>query len=265
MKDLLGWRLAALKNGFLDATAYRVEFALEVIGSMIVPVGVQVLLWYAMFILGENETIAGMTFTDMMYYTLASALFSQVRGGNHDFELAEMIRSGHLSQYLLKPVSCVEFVFVRGVAAKLFIAVICMVIGMVLSFWTDLSAMRMVGAMGLAIIGNIIHYQIGAALASVAFYWEESYSVLMVKNLTVQILSGELIPLYLFPASMAWIWQSTPFYLYVFGPSQYALGRWSHEEFFYQCALGLGWIIFSWVLIKITWGIGLKNYSSLGG
>ena len=44
-------------------------------------------------------------------YTWVSALFSQVRGGNLDFELAEMIRTGTLSQYLLRPVSVLEFGF----------------------------------------------------------------------------------------------------------------------------------------------------------
>ena len=30
----LAWRLAALKNGFQDATAYRAEFFLEILGSL---------------------------------------------------------------------------------------------------------------------------------------------------------------------------------------------------------------------------------------
>ena len=38
-------------------------------------------------------------------------------------------------------------------------------------------------------IGNIIHFQLGAALAGAAFLWEEAYSVLMVKNMIVGILS----------------------------------------------------------------------------
>ena len=49
-------------------------------------------------------------------------------------------------------------------------------------------------------IGNIIHYQISAALATTAFLWEEAYSMLMVKNMIVNLLCGELIPLNLFPA-----------------------------------------------------------------
>ena len=40
-----------------------------------------------------------------------------------------MIRSGQLSNYLVRPVGVVEFVYIRGVAPKLFIAGLCLTIG----------------------------------------------------------------------------------------------------------------------------------------
>lgn len=259
------WRWAALKNGFQDATAYRVEFFFEVVGSAMVPAAIQWVLWYAMFKLGGATEIAGMTYQDMVHYTIVSLLFTQVRGGDHDFELAEMVRNGSLSNYLLRPVGVVEFVYIRGVAPKLFIAGVCLILGVIAGFWLGLAPERMLGSMLLAFIGNIIHYQIGAALATAAFYWEEAYSFMMVKNMIVSLLSGELIPLNLFPESMQWIWKSTPFYLYVFGPTQYALGRWSHQEFLTQLGVSFIWLIGGWFLIRFSWGIGIRRYLSLGG
>ena len=261
----LQWRLAALKNGFQDATAYRIEFFFEILGSAFVPAAIQWVLWYAIFHLSGTLEVGGMSYLEMVHYTGMSLLFTQVRGGDHDFELQEMIRSGQLSNYLLRPVGVVEFVYIRGVAPRLFIAGICLLIGIVLSFWLGFSPARMLGAMTLALIGNIIHYQLGAALATTAFLWEEAYSVLMIKNMLVSLLSGELIPLTLFPESMAWIWKSTPFYLYVFGPTQYALGRWSHEEFLFHLGLSGVWLGVGWLLIRLTWGSGMKRYLSLGG
>ena len=83
--------------------------------------------------------------------------------------------------------------------------------------------------------------------------------------MAVSILSGELLPLNLFPESMSWIWKSTPFYLYVFGPAQYALGEWTHLEFVRQLGVAFLWIFVLWVLIRFTWGLGIKKYVSLGG
>jgi ABC-2 type transport system permease protein len=262
---MIQWRIAALKNGFQDATAYRIEFLFEVLGAALVPATIQLVLWYALFKTGGHTEVAGRTFSEMVSYTLMSVLFTQVRGGDHDFELQEMIRSGQLSNYLLRPVGVVEFVWIRGVAPKLFIAGIGLAIGVAAGVFFGYSPVRMVGAMLLALLGNIIHYQIGAALATTAFLWEEAFSVLMVKNLVVSFLSGELIPLFMFPESMSWIWKSTPFYLYVYGPTQYALGQWTHAQFIEQLGIACLWMALCWGLIRLTWGVGIKRYLSLGG
>jgi ABC-2 type transport system permease protein len=257
--------LAALRNGFQDATAYRLEFLLEVLGAAFVPAAIQWLLWYALFKIGGAQSIAGMTYEAAVSYTLMSLLFTQIRGGDHDFELAEMIRSGQLSNYLLRPVGVVEFVYIRGAAPKIFIASIALAVGIAAGLWFGLSPLRLIGAMGLALVGNVIHYQISAAIAATAFLWEEAYSMLMVKNMVVSLLCGELIPLNLFPQSMQWIWKVTPFYLYVYGPTEYALGRWSDLEFARQCGIACLWLCVGWMLIRITWGSGTKHYTSLGG
>lgn len=261
----LTWRIAAIRNGFLDATAYRLDFFLEVLGSALMPALVQMVFWYSMFVVGGATEVAGRSYHDMIMYTCMSLLFSQVRGGNHDFEIAEMIRTGALSNYLLRPVSAVEFVYMRGVAPKLLIAGGSFLIGLVLAYFLGLSPARMIGAMVLALMGNVIHYQVGATLAAVAFYWEESYSILMVKNLVVGFLSGELLPLFLFPAKYAWIWKATPFYLYVFGPTEYALGRWSHTMFIEQLGIAAIWILAWTLLLKLVWRFSVSRYLSLGG
>ncbi len=99
------WRLAALKNGFQDAIAYRIEFLFEILGAAFVPAAIQWVLWYALFRIGGAERVAGMTYGDMVQYTLTSLLFTQIRGGDNDFELAETARTGQLSNYLLRPVA----------------------------------------------------------------------------------------------------------------------------------------------------------------
>jgi ABC-2 type transport system permease protein len=261
----LKWRWAALKNGFQDATAYRLEFLFEVLGSALVPAAIQWVLWYALFEIGGAQEVAGMNYADLLQYTWMSLLFTQIRGGDHDFELQEMIRSGGLSTYLLRPCGVVEFVWIRGVAPKLFLAGLGLIGGCVIGWYYGLSPVHIIVGMGFALLGNIIHYQLSASLASIAFWWEEGYSLLMVKNMLVSLLSGELLPLTLFPAEWKWIWESTPFYLFVFAPVQIAQGKWSNLEILHHFGVALGWLVLGWLLIRLTWGIGIKRYQSLGG
>jgi ABC-type uncharacterized transport system permease subunit len=261
----LTWRAATLKNGLQDATAYRLEFLIQVLSSALVPAAIQSILWYAMFVLAGKTQVAGMSYAQMMHYTLTSVLFNQIRGGDNDFELAEMIREGQLSNYLLRPVGVVEFVYLRGLAPKLFIAALSLTVGLAAGWMMGITPIHLLGAMLLALVGNVIYYQLSASLAAIAFIWEEAYGVLMVKNMIVNLLSGEQIPLYLFPAALSWIWKGAPFYLFVFGPTQYALGNWSNHEYFLQLAISAVWLLVGYVMIRICWGLGIKHYLSLGG
>ena len=260
-----GWRWAALRNGIQDATAYRVEFLFEVLGSAVVPVATQLVIWYAVFKVSGATSVNGLSFTDLISYALASVLFSQIRGGDQDFEIAEMVRTGGLSNYLLRPVGAIEFIYLRGLGPKLLLSGICLIFGAIGLAVTGHDPFRLIGAMALALVGNIIHYQISVTIAAVAFYWEEAYALLMVKNLLVQLLSGEIIHLGAFPEKWSWVWKSLPFYLYVFGPTQYALGKWSTWELLQNVGIGLLWILGCSIVIRLVWGFSIRRYNSLGG
>ncbi|MEK6579410.1 MAG: hypothetical protein AABZ55_09310, partial [Bdellovibrionota bacterium] len=62
----LAWRIATLKNGFQDATAYRIEFLFEILGAAFVPAAIQITLWYAMFKVGGATEVHGQTFLDLL-------------------------------------------------------------------------------------------------------------------------------------------------------------------------------------------------------
>lgn len=260
------WRLAAIKNGMRDALAYRWDFLIDFFGQAIVPVGIQLILWHAIFKQNDTSTFGGMTHSQLLAYTWTSLLFSQVRGGNYDFSLIEMIRTGGLNQSLLRPVGPVEFVFWRGFGDKLFTASFCFLLGLIATFFSDdRSIVNLIMGMMLAILGNVIHYIFGAALAAVAFYWENAFAILMVKNMLVSLLSGELIPLSVVPEKFSIIWQSTPFYLYVYGPTQVALGNWSHEVWLHHMLIGFIWLFAFALIMHYTWKLSIHRYQGIGG
>jgi ABC-type uncharacterized transport system permease subunit len=266
------WRLATIRNGMRDALAYRGDFLVGLLSSAVIPVGIQLILWYSIFHTGDNgggqgniSTFGGMSYSQLLAYTWTTLLFSQVRGGDYDFALIEMIRTGTLSNYLLKPVGVVEFTFLQGFGEKLITAMICFVIGCIATLFTPLTITNLILGMILAILGNLIAYLFGALLAAMAFYWENAFAILMVKNLVVSLLSGELIPLTIVPAKFTWIWQSTPFYLFVYGPAQVALGKWDHWMWAHQMMIGFAWLFGFWLAMKLLWTYSIHRYQGIGG
>ena len=259
------WRLAAIRNGMREALAYRGEFIVEMIGSAVVPVGIQLMLWYSIFKSSGNTTFAGMNYSELLAYTWTSLLFTQIRGGDYDFALMEMIRTGTLSNYLLRPVGVIEFTFYQGFGDKLLAALLCFSLGVIATFFTKMTLLNLFLGLAMALMGNIIHYLFGAALSAVAFYWENAFAVLMVKNMMVALLCGELLPLSIVPEKYAFIWQSTPFYLYVFGPTQIALGKWDHAMWLHNMGIGILWIFAFWGALKLAWSFSMNRYQGIGG
>lgn len=259
------WRLATIRNGLRDALAYRGEFLLDLFSSVIVTAGLQITIWYSAFKVGGVSSMGGLSYEELMAYTGVSVLFSQIRGGNYDFTLDEMITTGNLSQYLLRPVGAVEFVYLRSLGEKFATTALCVFVGLIACAVTSLQVDRFLLGMALALMGNIIHYQIGAMVCVLSFYWEQAFAALMAKNMMVSFFSGELLPLSLFPASWEPYWKLMPFYLYVFGPSQIALGHWVGFEISKQFGIAALWIIALNFLIRWSWGFAIKRYQGIGG
>ena len=262
---MIEWRLAAIKNGMREALAYRGEFIVEMLGSAIVPAGIQLMLWYSIFHNGGTTEFAGMKYTELLAYTWTSLLFTQIRGGDYDFALIEMIRTGSLSNFLLRPVGVIEFTFYQGFGDKLLAALLCLMLGVVATIFTPMTITNLFLGLTLALLGNIIHYLFGATLAAMAFYWENAFAILMVKNMMVALLCGELLPLSIVPAKYAFIWQSTPFYLYVYGPTQIALGKWDHAMWLHHMGIGCLWLFAFWGVLKISWSYSIDRYQGIGG
>jgi ABC-type uncharacterized transport system permease subunit len=260
-----GWRGAALKNGLKDSLAYRAEFLIGVISAAFVPVCIQLILWSSIFQASSSGLVSGMNYADLLAYTWTSLLFSQIRGGDHDFAISEMIRTGSLNNYLLRPVGVLEFTYIRGLGEKLFILIIGTLIGIIATAFTPITLSGLLMGMVIAFLGNIIHFMFGSILCATAFYWENAFAILMVKNMMVSLLCGELLPLTLVPEKYAFIWQSTPFYLYVFGPTQLALGRWGVSEFFHHGLIALVWIFAFWAIMKGVWKFAIHRYQGMGG
>lgn len=261
----LEWRIATVKNGMKDSLAYRGDFIIGLISQAFVPVAIQLMLWYSIFKNGGATSFAGMSYSELLAYTWTSLLFTQIRGGDYDFGLIEMIRTGTLSNYLIRPVGVVEFTFYQGLGEKLITAGFCLGLGLIATFFTSMTIPHLVMAIMLAILGNIIHYLFGAALASVAFYWENAFAVLMVKNMVVSLLCGEVIPLSIVPAKYTWVWESLPFYLFVYGPTQVALGKWDYLVWLKHMGIGCLWIFFFWGALKLSWSYSIKRYQGIGG
>jgi len=110
------WKIMALKIGLKEAFTYRMEFFTNILSSALMPAAIQMLFWYAIFHINGATSFHAFSKQEMLGYTLASMLFTQVRGGDLDFAVQEMIRTGQLSNFLLRPISFIEFILIDSLS-----------------------------------------------------------------------------------------------------------------------------------------------------
>lgn len=259
------WTWVALKEGLLQAMSFRIEFLSRVFGEALSNFGVQWVLWFALFKVGGNESFAGQTYSQMMAYSSASILFSQIRVSDTDYEISDMIRTGKLNQYLIRPIHPIGYVYFGHLGSKLFFILISTLLGFIGLKVLDLPFINLFYSIALAFLGQVILFLLSASLATVGFYWEEAFALIMMKNLIVQILCGEIIPLFVFPESTQRALHFLPFHLLVFTPTQIFLGRFSNSMIAEAFTISIVWIVLSAILLKVCWNKGIRNYLAIGG
>lgn len=247
---------------------YRFEFFNSLTVSIMVPVMIQLALWQSIFSDPQTTTIAGQTYPQFLQYTLVSVLFFQIRGGDHDFELAELIRTGGLSQYLLRPIGFLRYFYCQAIGSKIIVLLVCLVCALIAHSYADAfkntSLLSIFLGFTLALLGNVIHYLLSCLLTVVAFYWEEATSLLMAKNLVTSVLCGEIIPLALFPQKYLSVMEYLPFHLYVYTPTQIANQAIASTQILQMFAVAIVWIVILSILLNFAFNTGLKRYQSLG-
>ncbi len=263
-----GAYLHSLLVGVKESIIYRFEFFNSVTVSLLVPVMIQLALWQSIFSDPQTTTIAGQTHPQFLQYTLVSVLFFQIRGGDHDFYLAELIRTGGLSQYLLRPIGFLRYFYCQAIGSKLIVLAVSLICALVASSFAEAfqstSLVSILLGFTLALLGNLIHYLLSCLLTVAAFYWEEATSLLMAKNLVTSVLCGELIPLTLFPKQTLSLLEYLPFHLYVYTPTQIANQTISHNQILQMFGLAVVWIAVLSALLNLAFNTGLKHYQSLG-
>ena len=85
--------------------AYRFDFWVQFVGTVVIQMTVAWFLWSAVFEAAGNRSVAGYNFDQIMFYYLLVPLIDRVNRGFDNFQLSREIYDGSLTRYLLYTVS----------------------------------------------------------------------------------------------------------------------------------------------------------------
>lgn len=258
---------AVARAEWLDALQNREEVLIWVILEG-VPVLIMSWLWLA-----NQSQLANLHISVgslVTYYTLIF-IISRVTGFYFDETMQSRIREGTFSSFLLRPWSLFSMLLSQNLGGKLFntffllipvLAFIYLLFGSHLLVTLD---WRIVLFFLSLIPAYLIQFCLSLIVVAVAFFWEQSFSLIHLRWVMETVFGGYALPLYLYPKFLSNFASFLPFkYVYFLPANIYSsqldvMG--SLQQILYSCL----WVVCLYLLANLIWRKGLNRYSSVGG
>src|SRR5580698_67064 len=237
--------------GFVNILAFRLRYFTGII-TYFLNVTVYYFIWSAVF--HSAPTIAGYTLTQMITYVAVGWIIRSFYWNTIDQEMAYEVIEGKIAMDLIKPVS-VQWMWVARAAGEsafrllLLTAPTAVLVALIFPMRGPASAAQF----GLFIVAVLASFLLMAAInfmiGTCAIPLKSILSLIRAKFWLIELLSGLLVPITLFPHRAQMIFAFLPFEHIAFTPLQIYLGKLSGGAAWR--AIGLAWL---WVIVLLALG-----------
>ena len=264
--------LSFIRLAFLKYLAYRLRYYTGVISYTIFVAG-NYYLYTALFasrVAVENDRIGGLTLSEMITYVALSWVGRSFYFNNIDRILSNQIQQGEITIQLIKPFHVQTVMFFEAIGEAGFrllmftlpiLVVIVPLFGMqtppdpALYGWTVLSFC----------LAFVVNSQISFLLGCLAFYLKNIIGVIRAKMVTMEFLTGVLIPFTFFPDWFQTAVTFLPFQAISYIPVTIYLGRRTGEDLLAALLLQALWGVGLFVASRLFWNYSVKHVTLQGG
>ncbi len=236
------------------------------IGSLVLRVYILRSLWTALY--AHNAAPINLPLHSMITYATVAMLMSLILEVDGTRLIREKLREGTIATDLMKPISVPLYFFSDGVGQTLLHAllVIPSLLCALLLVRIDVPSAATFAVFLLTFaIGYGVNFFLNFLMNSVAFWTLESFAAQLIVRWASDLLSGQIIPLTLFPGILGRIVFGLPFaaiystplliYVGVIPPSQWAA----------SIAAQLGWLALFGVFSSLVWRAASNRIVIQGG
>lgn len=252
MKAQLAWRADVVFNMLFTIT--KILFAY--------------LLWGIIF---QGKSMIGQfTFHGMLSYYVISSFLSQLEMSEGiSNEIHDRIRQGSFSKYMVIPVNIeTYFMFMEiGVVGFYFVfdliaAVTWKYIFRIQFQFTD-NPLILGCAVVMIFLGLLFMVQLNFLLGIMTLKYQGIGTFLMIKNNLMELVTGTIVPLALFPSIVIEVMKCLPFYYVTYLPSMLLTGQ-CEKEALKGLVIILAWCAGIQAVIKTTWKTYIRKYDGVG-
>lgn len=258
--------IALAKMQFKQYTIYKLNFYLFTL-NRIVEVMVYIFVWQAIY--QQTGDAGGYTLSQMVTYYILVIAFSSIATWGINEDMAISIRNGQINKELLNPISYFNYYFGINLGELAFATVIGLAVFILCSFFWELTLPASIINFGLCIfiilLGIPITFFIQMIIGTMGFYTNSIWGMQILRKATIQIFSGIIAPISLFPFWFQELSKWLPFKELIYTPVNIWLGNITINEIFFIIGKQLIWGILLYFVATIFFHHAVKNITINGG
>ena len=266
--------LSVLRINWINALEYRGN-ALIGLFAIFSGLFIEYQIWTLIFNNSEYTTIKvsgtkdGFTFIELIVFIFLSIIVGQLKSSwATSFQMIFEIRQGLINKYLIRPISYFwyHFMMFLGTNSLYYIVYSIVIIIFTISFpeilFPDLASF--IGFILSLIISIYLSYSIYFIMVCCAFWFGEVRSIVLAYNLGMLMISGQYIPIRLFPENVLSIINWTPLRYLVDFPVSTAVGLFSFNEWMYNFIFSISWCFMLTIISIFIYNKGISQYEAYG-
>jgi ABC-2 type transport system permease protein len=265
--DLRKWA-AVLGIWLKDGVAYRAQGIIWVFADLVTIGATMPVIWIAAA-RSNGGTVGGYSIGQMASYYLVMLTLTGFISSHIMWEIATEIKEGQFSSALLRPISYYQFSFLRNLSWRLMRPILFLpfLTLFVLGFHAALAGAQYhfsLAFVASVLAGHVVSFCFVMAMAPIAFFTQEVYSIFEIYYVPQSLLSGAMFPISVLPAWAAGIPKALPFYYTVGAPSEMLVGRIAPGSEWRVVGIQVCWAALLYLVGKLLWSRGLKAYAGTG-
>ncbi|SET17475.1 ABC-2 type transport system permease protein [Paenibacillus sp. NFR01] len=224
---LLGAYFDFIRIRFLTMLAYRINYYSGIL-IYTLNIGVNYFTWKAIY--GGGDSIGGFSGAQMTTYVAVSWMARAFYFNNLDREISNDIRDGSISIQFIRPYNYVLVKMMQGLGEGMFRFIMLMIPGMlvaILLFPVHLPSApsAWIGFLTMLFFSFLINSQLNVITGLSSFFVENNEGVMRMKRVLVDLFSGLIVPITLFPDWLAGVLKVLPFQAITYLPGSVFTGR----------------------------------------
>jgi ABC-2 type transport system permease protein len=114
------------------------------------------------------------------------------------------------------------------------------------------------------VMGHLVSFMLAYALGLLALFFQEVFSVYNIYYIPMLFLSGQLVPIGVFPEWLQALSRYLPFQYTVALPTEVFMGRVPESLAWQGIGIQVAWTVSLYLLAKVLWRKGLLYYTGVG-